>query len=268
MTNKLPGYLDLPDLTYEAAAFAAKWWADTIRNQVRWDNGEPFQGAMMSVFASKFREDITPEIVDMFEKTLLGEMLEPKVIGERETGEYAPKKGVIDYGRAHQRIDYHPSGVLCDALKLLAEMPPGTAEDVVKAWQRAVRSLENLFPCKTDVDISPVAVVTALGYGAPRKVEWQAYDRVSPEDYRVIDRLYSGRHEYTWKNGGESGALAYVTLDKEAVEPTVMFCKLRGYAKANLYNRDLEEPLSLCSRIAYAFSNAVEPGYLALIVER
>lgn len=254
MQNK-PAYLDLPDLTSEAAAFAAKWWTDQLKSP-SWNNGEPMHGVFGNMLQESSRKNLVKEDFATFEEILRTEML-----GERETGEYAPIPGTITYQRAHQSVDYHPGGVLRDALEVFDER--------VKAERpKASRSLENMFPVKTDCDISSVAVVTSLGYGAQREVAWKAYESVSTAEYRVVDRLYSGRYEYSWKNDSAAGELAYVTLDKEAVEPTVLFLKLRGYALANCYARELDEPLALCGKIAYAFSTAVEPGYLALIEKR
>lgn len=259
MQNK-PTYLDLPDLTSEAAAFAAKWWTDQLKGP-SWNNGEPIHGIFGSMLQEASKKNLVEEDFATFEEILRTEMLAPTKLGPREIGEYAPKPDTIAYGRAHQRVDYHPSGVLRDALEVFDER--------VKAERpKASRSLENMFPVKTDCDISPVAVVTALGYGAPREVAWQAYESVSTTEYRVVDRLYSGRYKYSWKNGGAAGELAYVTLDKDTVEPTLVFLKLRGYTLSDCYSRELDEPLALCGKIAYAFSTAVEPGYLALIEKR
>ena len=54
-------------------------------------------------------------------------------------------------------------------------------------------------------------------------------------------------------------------LDLPDLTSEALFLKLRGYALANCYSRELDEPLAMCGKIAYAFSDAVEPGYLALI---
>lgn len=256
MQNK-PAYLDLPDLTNEVTTFAAKWWTDQLKGP-SWNNGEPIHGMFGRMLQESSAKNLVDEDFVTFEEILRTEIVAPTRLGERETGEYAPKPGVIDYGRSRQHVDYHPSGVLRDALEVFDER-------VKTERPKAARSLENMFPVKTDCYISPVAVVTALGYGAPSEVAWKAYESVSTSEYRVVDRLYSGWYEYAWKNGGAAGELAYVTLDKEAVEPTVLFLKLRGYALANCYARELDEPLAMCGKIAYAFSTAVEPGYLALI---
>lgn len=259
MQNK-PAYLDLPDLTSEAAAFAARWWTDQLKGP-SWNNGEPLHGIFGRMLQDASKKNLVEEDFATFEEILRTEMIAPTKLGEHEIGEYAPRPGTISYQRAHQRVDYHPGGVLRDALEVFDER--------VKAERpKASRSLENMFPVKTDCYISPVAVATALGYGAQREVAWKAYESVSTDEYRVVDRLYSGRYSYSWKNESSAGELAYVTLDKEAVEPTLVFLKLRGYALANCYARELDEPLALCGNIAYAFSTAVEPGYLALIEKR
>lgn len=269
MQNK-PAYLDLPDMTNEAAAFAAKWWADTVRKGVFGSTGD----AMMNVFGgyvlSKIREDITPEAIAEFEKTLLAEMLNPTKLNEREIGEYAPKPGQISYGRARQSVDYHPSGVLADALARLEALPEGTDDAMKQAWSKCVRAIGNCLPFKTDVTINPVSVCTRLGYDATFGDEWRAYDIVDPGEWNIHNRLYSERYSYRWShdNHVNNEKLIYVTLDKDAVIPTIALYKLDGIVLADFYGGDLEDPLRMAGRIAYAFSSAVPSGYGYLALGR
>lgn len=263
MQNK-PAYLDLPDLTSEAAAFAARWWTDQLKGP-SWNNGEPVHGMFGRMLQESSKKNLVEEDFATFEEILRTEILTPTKIGERETGEYAPKPGVIEYGRAHQDVDYHPSGVLRDALQVFDEKMQAVDRP------KAASSLENMFPVKTHVRLCAVGATTALGYGSPHEMAWNTFARVSEDSVQIIDRLRSRRMDYEWQAGnGETNVakLYYVSLDKEAIIPTIAVHELKGIAKADLYGRDLEEPLSLCGRLAYAFSTLLGEGYLALGIPR
>lgn len=145
----------------DKAEFAAKWWADKMRDP---NGGDAFAQAgidknehpgtsvislmLCEIQAKKCSDPEHMKRVDAFEGHLRDALLAgPETLGY----------GALD-------VDYHPSQMLCDALKL-AGLNPGSI---------------GVLPCKTGMTIEDYRITVRCGYGAPREVAWKAPEETTP----------------------------------------------------------------------------------------
>lgn len=128
-------------LSNEAIEIAAQWWADSLKRPQK-DNGDDSEsggfGQMLALFGAMTNIP-SDEQLDRFKAALIAAI----------PYEYAYGDEVI------LRVDYHPEGALA------------TAAQVAQ-----ISSMS--FSWKTDMSISSKQIVVREGYGAPRKIIWQA----------------------------------------------------------------------------------------------
>lgn len=139
----------LEPITRRVARQAAEWWADIYRDTPRpFDNGDASTSAMatMMLALSPAGDAPTEEVLSVFVDAFVSGVVAQIYQGDSPISSR--------YSSARAGIDYHPHGVLADAI-------------AVAGLQRHPRTVR--LPVKTQMYIMPMHVEVAAGYGAPWK---------------------------------------------------------------------------------------------------
>lgn len=250
-----PNTPDLPDLSDEAAAYVAKWWADHLRERTISNNGDPMHGMLKAMINEKV--EITTEEVDTFERVMREYILSPENPDKDDAARPNTWKedGVRIHAWRHQfSTDYGPDHRLRAVIQLCA---PNDVPAHGCAFNE--NKIAGLLPWKSDTRIHCVGVKSAGGYGADRtEYAWKAYGL--ERNFKVLDRWRpSGNYEHgTWINGGDKDArLAIVALDPASVQPTPIAYVFRGKVSIRGYGKMWEDDLLSCMDRT--------GGYLALV---
>lgn len=270
--NLPPILSKLEDMTRAAVAHQAKLWCDALRGGKAWDNGDAFQGAFVGAIQDRVRKGVTPADIDTLEKHMIDLTFSEKPIDDYEEKNphslYNPADGVIPSWRKDIRTDYHPSGVLRAALKLMG------AEGKEPS---AGGKLEMMIPCKSDTEINTVGVVASFGYGSPKTGSWSTLREVDPNEYDVTHRYLQfgrdrSRYDLPWKGEPDfkKSDLVWVQLHRGTAVPTVQMFRVTGYVRAGypFYADDEGNLRDIESSIAYDCSRVANEGYLGLAVRR
>lgn len=252
----------LEDMTVAAARQQAKIWCDALHQGMRWDNGDPMQGAFHSVLTKDIREQIKPEHIDELEKLITEATLsqEPQDEYEKKYEERILKTGALGYGRTRISVDYHPSGALRHALDKMGAKEKGPSIG---------GKLELIIPCKSDTVINSCGITKRFGYGAPHEGAWTTLKQEDAESYKVINRfLYNGwSRGARWDHEPEEGVgdLVWVQLSKDRVEPVIQVWKFLGYVHTERLFTVYDDWSGGCEvNLASDAKDVLQPGYLAL----
>jgi hypothetical protein len=136
-------------------AVAVEWWAEQLKDKPKFDNGEPFHGAMFGLIK---HDPLSDEQIENFKSKLrLG-------IHKRVADVWDIKNP--DFGSSLRCIgvDYGPDKVLSDACK------------------DAGFSSDNRFPVKTNMWIDPYRVRVSCGYRAQIETIWSKTQEQQKKD--------------------------------------------------------------------------------------
>lgn len=118
---------------------AAKWWADHIRNGAPLDNGDTSETGLFTMLMAIGLQDraqkaMPPTAVDKFEEALKNSLIANTDLG------------------VTLMVDYHPCGLLSDALD-----------------KSGIKDTMTALPWKTSMWIDGDKITFRLGYGAPER---------------------------------------------------------------------------------------------------
>jgi hypothetical protein len=263
-----PFYVEkLENMTIAAVKQVAKIWADAVRpgSRKRWNNGDGFQNAMVGLITSDVPGQLKAEHFDELERRIAECILATKPLNDYEEkypDEVYKEGGSLSRWRSEIRVDYHPSNALRDALAQMgAEGPNGSIG----------RKIELLVPCKSDTEIVSCGIVERFGYGTRDTSNWNTFSEVSQDEYKVVNRYVDGnRYGGGWTadpDGTEE--LAWVTLAKGEIAPTVQVFKFRGYCHtARLFTTYGDGSGGCEGTFCYDASRVLGHGYLALVEKK